>query len=33
MFGEGNCCLLSDNMLMMDCIIFIIVDGGEYGKG
>ena len=33
MFGEGNSQLPSDNMLMMDRIISITDDGGEYGKG
>ncbi|HCV02985.1 MAG TPA: bifunctional 3-hydroxydecanoyl-ACP dehydratase/trans-2-decenoyl-ACP isomerase, partial [Pseudoalteromonas sp.] len=33
MFGEGNCRLPSDNMLMMDRIISITADGGEHGKG
>ena len=33
MFGEGNCRLPSDNMLMMDRIISITDDGGEHGKG
>ena len=33
MFGEGNCRLPSDNMLMMDRIIEINDNGGEFGKG
>lgn len=33
MFGEGNSQLPSDNMLMMDRIITINTDGGEFGKG
>ena len=33
MFGEGNCRLPSDNMLMMDRITSITADGGEHGKG
>ena len=32
-FGEGNSKLPADNMLMMDRIIQINDDGGEYGKG
>ena len=33
MFGEGNCRLPSDNMLMMDRITSITADGGIHGKG
>ena len=33
MFGEGNSKLPSGNMLMMDRIVQINDDGGEYGKG
>lgn len=33
MFGEGNCRLPIDNMLMMDRITSITDDGGQYGKG
>jgi 3-hydroxyacyl-[acyl-carrier protein] dehydratase/trans-2-decenoyl-[acyl-carrier protein] isomerase len=33
MFGAGNSQLPSDNMLMLDRIINITADGGEYGKG
>lgn len=33
MFGEGNSQLPSDNMLMMDRIVKINEDGGEFGKG
>ncbi len=33
MFGEGNCRLPSDNMLMMDRIITINSEGGTQGKG
>ena len=33
MFGEGNATLPNGNMLMMDRITRITVDGGEYGKG
>jgi 3-hydroxyacyl-[acyl-carrier protein] dehydratase/trans-2-decenoyl-[acyl-carrier protein] isomerase len=33
MFGEGNSQLPSDNMLMIDRIIDINVDGGTHGKG
>lgn len=33
MFGEGNSQLPSDNMLMMDRILTITEEGGEFGKG
>lgn len=33
LFGEGNARLPVDNMLMLDRIISITTDGGEYGKG
>lgn len=33
MFGEGNARLPVGNMLMMDRITHISVEGGEYGKG
>jgi 3-hydroxyacyl-[acyl-carrier protein] dehydratase/trans-2-decenoyl-[acyl-carrier protein] isomerase len=33
MFGEGNSQLPSDNMLMMDRVITITEEGGEFGKG
>jgi len=33
LFGEGNCQLPIDNMLMLDRIITITADGGEHGKG
>lgn len=33
LFGEENCRLPSDNMLMLDRITHISADGGEYGKG
>ena len=33
LFGEGNSQLPSDNMLMMDRILTITEDGGEFGKG
>jgi len=33
LFGEGNAKLPIDNMLMLDRIINITVDGGEHGKG
>ena len=33
LFGEGNCRLPIDNMLMMDRIVTINDDGGEHGKG
>jgi 3-hydroxyacyl-[acyl-carrier protein] dehydratase/trans-2-decenoyl-[acyl-carrier protein] isomerase len=32
MFGEGNSQLPSDNMLMMDRIITVTEEGGEFGK-
>lgn len=33
LFGEGNARLPVDNMLMLDRIVSITADGGEYGKG
>jgi 3-hydroxyacyl-[acyl-carrier protein] dehydratase/trans-2-decenoyl-[acyl-carrier protein] isomerase len=33
LFGEGNARLPVDNMLMLDRITSITVDGGKYGKG
>ena len=33
LFGEGNCQLPIDKMLMLDRIISITEDGGEHGKG
>lgn len=33
LFGEGNCLLPVDKMLMLDRIISITSDGGEFGKG
>jgi 3-hydroxyacyl-[acyl-carrier protein] dehydratase/trans-2-decenoyl-[acyl-carrier protein] isomerase len=33
MFGEGNAQLPAPNMLMLDRIVQISTDGGEYGKG
>lgn len=33
MFGPGNAQLPVDNMLMMDRVISITTDGGDYGKG
>ncbi len=33
LFGEGNARLPVDNMLMLDRIVSITTDGGEYGKG
>ncbi len=33
MFGEGNATLPNGNMLMMDRITRITIDGGEFGKG
>ena len=33
MFGPGNSQLPSDNMLMMDRVLTINEDGGEFGKG
>lgn len=33
MFGEGNAKLPVDNMLMLDRILNITADGGEFGKG
>jgi 3-hydroxyacyl-[acyl-carrier protein] dehydratase/trans-2-decenoyl-[acyl-carrier protein] isomerase len=33
MFGPGNAQLPVDNMLMMDRVVSITTDGGDYGKG
>ncbi|KPU82698.1 3-hydroxydecanoyl-ACP dehydratase [Psychromonas sp. PRT-SC03] len=33
LFGKGNCLLPVDNMLMLDRIVSITSDGGEFGKG